>query len=166
MIFFLSLLVLTGMAWLLGRLGIPFLRDGRACMRLALTLALMFFGVDHLVTPERYLAMIETWMPWPEKVIAITGLCEIAGGLGLCLPALRRWAGLLLAVYFIAVFPANIHNAVQGLNVEGLPSSQWYYWLRLAFQPLAVWWALYGAGILSWPFGRSMPLHLTPTTTP
>ncbi|MFL1484071.1 DoxX family protein [Marinobacter sp. LN3S78] len=166
MIFFLSLLVLTGFAWLFGQLGVPSLRDGRACMRLALAIALVFFGVDHLLTPERYLAMIETWMPWPEVVIALTGLCEIAGGLGLLLPALRRWAGLLLAVYFIAVFPANVHNAVQGLNVDGLPSSQWYYWLRLAFQPLAVWWALYSAGILRWPFDRSTPLNQTPTTSP
>src|SRR5690606_18253394 len=53
--------------------------------------------------------------------------------------------------YFIAVFPANVHNALQGLNVQGLPASDWYYWVRLGFQPLAVWWALFCSGLIDWP---------------
>lgn len=151
MIFFLALLVLTVLAWLAGRLGVVSLRQGRACMRLALALALMFFGADHLLVPERYLPMIESWLPHPELVVGLTGLCEIAGGLGLLIPRLRRAAGAVLGVYFIAVFPANVHNALQGLNVQGLPASDWYYWVRLGFQPLAVWWALFCSGLIDWP---------------
>lgn len=164
MIFFLSLLILTGLAWLVGRLGMTALRDGRVCMRLALAAALMFFGTDHLLTPERYLAMIETLLPWADVVVALTGLCEIAGGLGLLIPGLRRWAGVLLAVYFVAVSPANIHNALQGLSVDGLPESQWYYWVRLGFQPLVIWWALYSTGNLRWPFGGRTRSDRAPTT--
>lgn len=166
MIFFLALLILAGLAWFAGRLGVAALRDGRACMRLALTVALVFFGTDHLLNPERYLAMIETWLPWAEAIVALTGVCEIAGGLGLLHPGLRRWAGLSLALYFMAVFPANVHNALQGLNVQGLPTSQWYYWVRLGFQPLAVWWALYSSGILRWPFGGRARDHRKPTINP
>lgn len=151
MIFFLALLVLTVLAWLAGRLGVVSLRQGRACMRLALALALMFFGADHLLVPERYLPMIESWLPHPELVVGLTGLCEIAGGLGLLIPRLRRAAGAVLGVYFITVFPANVHNALQGLNVQGLPASDWYYWVRLGFQPLAVWWALFCSGLIDWP---------------
>src|SRR5687767_625922 len=33
--------------------------------------------------------------------------------------------------------------------------AQWYYWLRLAFQPLAIWWALYSAELMAWPFNKS-----------
>ena len=162
MIFFLTLLTLTGLAWLAGRMGMTSLREGRACMRLALTVALVFFGVDHLLTPQRYLPMIESWMPWADTVVALTGVCEIAGGLGLLLPGLRRWSGALLAVYFIAVFPANVHNALQGLSVDGLPASQWYYWVRLGFQPLAVWWALFSAGLVRWPFTGGSDISLRP----
>lgn len=61
------------------------------------------------------------------------------------------WLAGRLGVYFIAVFPANVHNALQGLNVQGLPASDWYYWVRLGFQPLAVWWALFCSGLIDWP---------------
>ncbi len=162
MIFFLSLLVLTGLAWLAGRMGVTSLREGRACMRVALTVALVFFGADHLLTPQRYLPMIESWMPWASTVVALTGICEIAGGLGLLVPRLRRLAGALLAVYFIAVFPANVHNALQGLSVDGLPVSAWYYWVRLGFQPLAVWWALFSAGLVRRPFTGGSDISLRP----
>jgi len=32
-----------------------------------------------------------------------------------------------------------------------LPSARWYYWLRLPFQPVAIWWALFAAGAIAWP---------------
>ena len=87
---------------------------------------------------------------------------EIAGGIGLLLPELRRLAGAMLALYFVAVFPANLHNALNGLAVEGLPQAQWYYWVRLAFQPCAVWWALYCAQLIGWPFAGRTRLEVHP----
>ncbi|WP_199532371.1 DoxX family protein [Neopusillimonas maritima] len=148
MIFFISLLVLTGLARLIGWLGVDHLRQRHTSMRIALAIAMIFFGIDHLITPERYLPMIESWLPFPNSVIAITGICEIGGGLGLLTQRFRRLAGLMLAIYFVAVFPANVHNAIYGLQVQGLPTSEWYYWARLCFQPLAVWWALYCTGYI------------------
>ena len=82
------------------------------------------------------------------------GLAEIAGAIGLMLPRWRRLAGAMLAIYFVAVFPANIHNALNGLAVDGLPQAQWYYWARLPLQPLAVWWALYAVDLVRWPFAK------------
>jgi uncharacterized membrane protein len=54
----------------------------------------------------------------------------------------------MLAIYFVCVFPANIKNAIDGLNVEGLPQAGWYYWGRLLFQPVAVWWSLRAAEVI------------------
>lgn len=156
MIFFIALLSLTAIAWFAHTLGLAGLDSAAARMRLALAAALLFFGADHLLTPERYLPMVQGLVPWPAFIVAFTGLCEIAGALGLLAPRLRRWAGMLLAIYFIAVFPANIRNALQGLSVAGLPDAQWYYWLRLGFQPLAVWWALFSAGITRWPLPKQL----------
>lgn len=155
MIFFLCLLVLSGFALLLGSFGTTYLRHWRTCMRLAMAITMVVFGVDHLLTPERYLAMVESWLPSAEAIVALTGYCEIAGGMGLLIPVLQRWAGLMLAAYFIAVFPANIHNALYGLDAQGLPSAELYYWVRLLFQPLAVWWALYCVGAICWPLRRA-----------
>jgi uncharacterized membrane protein len=149
MLFFALLLVLT-------LLAAPFLSGWPARMRLAMALALFFVGADHWLNPDRYLAMMPPWIPLHLELVLFTGAAEIAGGAGLLWKPTRRLAGLMLAIYFVAVFPANVHNAVNGLAVEGLPQAGWYYWVRLPFQPLAIWWALFGAELIRWPFaGRS-----------
>jgi uncharacterized membrane protein len=117
-------------------------------MRWGMAGALLFFGLDHLLTPDRYIPMVPTIVPHPDLIVAFTGLCEIAGGIGLLLPRVRKLAGIMLALYFVCVFPANVKNALDGLSVDGLPSAQWYYWIRLLFQPLAVWWALFAAEVI------------------
>ncbi|MFF1572361.1 DoxX family membrane protein [Leifsonia sp. NPDC058292] len=50
----------------------------------------------------------------PEVLVAITGVCEIAGGIGLLVPATRVPAAVLLAVFLVAVFPANAYAARHG----------------------------------------------------
>jgi uncharacterized membrane protein len=148
MFFVILLLVLCSAAWGASRLGAPALADWPARMRLALALALLFAGTDHWLTPERYLPMMPGYLPWHLPLVLFTGACEIAGALGLLFPSTRRLAAALLALYFACVFPANVHNALNGLTVEGLPQAQWYYWLRLPFQPLIILWTLYAGGLL------------------
>jgi uncharacterized membrane protein len=148
MFFVILLLVLCSAAWGASRLGAPALADWPARMRLALALALLFAGTDHWLTPERYLPMVPGYLPWHLPLVLFTGACEIAGALGLLFPSTRRLAAALLALYFVCVFPANVHNALNGLTVEGLPQAQWYYWLRLPFQPLIILWTLYAGGLL------------------
>lgn len=148
MLFIVLLIVLSLGAWSASRLGLPGLADWPARMRLALAMALLFAGVDHWLTPGRYLPMMPDYLPWHLPLVLFTGTCEIAGALGLLLPRTRRLAAGLLALYFVCVFPANVHNAMNGLMVEGLPQVQWYYWLRLPFQPLIILWTLYAGGLL------------------
>lgn len=152
MLFFALVASITLAAWLASRFGVPGPGDWRARMRWGLALALIFTGIDHLVNPGRYLPMMPAFLPLHSEIVLFTGLCELAGAVGLMIPRLRRLAGIMLAIYFVCVFPANIKNAVEGLSVEGLPSANWYYWVRLAFQPLVIWWTLYAAGVIDWPF--------------
>ncbi|MDQ0463834.1 putative membrane protein [Caulobacter ginsengisoli] len=109
------------------------------------------FGVFHLVASQRFLPIMPDWVPYPLLVIQLTGLAEIAGGLGLQIPALRRWAGIGLALYAVCVFPANLHHAFDHVTVPGLPSNWWYHGPRLALQPVLVWLALVAAGVVRWP---------------
>jgi uncharacterized membrane protein len=155
MLFFALLAVLTAFAAGLHYLRVPGLATGRARMRLALALALLFIGTDHWVNPQRYLPMMPGWIPLHLELVLLTGAAEIAGGLGMLWAGTRRLAGLMLAIYFVAVFPANIHNALNAVAIDGLPQAAWYYWVRLPFQPLAIWWALYAAGLIRWPFATS-----------
>jgi uncharacterized membrane protein len=155
MFFFALIAAVTLLAALAGRLGAPGLDRWPARMRLGLAVALALAGADHLANPWRYLPMLPEVVPFPRATVLLTGLCEIAGGVGLLVPRPRRLAGIMLALYFVCVFPANIRNALAGgAGVKGLPvaaASAWYYWLRLGFQPLVVWWALRAAEVIAWP---------------
>ena len=151
MLFIALLILLTLLATLADRLGVPDVNNWPARMRLAMAVALLLVGSDHLLTPQRYLPMMPDLLPYHLELVLFTGLCELAGAIGLLLPRWRRWAALALAVYFVCVFPANIKNAIDGLDVEGLPAATWYYWLRLPMQPLIVLWALYGGELIGRP---------------
>ncbi|MFC0681318.1 DoxX family membrane protein [Lysobacter korlensis] len=50
-------------------------------------------------------------LPSPRALVYVTGLCEIAGGVGLLIPGVRLAAGFALIVFLVAVFPANAHAA-------------------------------------------------------
>jgi uncharacterized membrane protein len=79
-------------------------------------------------------------------MIAATGICEIAGAIGLLVPSTRRIAGIMLALYAVCVFPANIKHAIDDLSSgSGLPI--WYHAPRLLLQPLIRWWALWAGGM-------------------
>jgi uncharacterized membrane protein len=156
MLFFALIAIITLLAKLVLSFAAPTAADWRNAMRLGLAAALIFTGIDHLITPQRYLPMMPSFVPWPAEIVAFTGVCEIAGAVGLFIPRLRTLAGIMLAVYFVCVFPANIRNAIEGLSVDGLPGAGWYYWARLAFQPLVIWWTLYASAVIGWPFrGRA-----------
>jgi uncharacterized membrane protein len=70
----------------------------------------------------------------------------------LAIPRLRRLAGIMLALYAVCVFPANVKHALDGIHLPPAPDSWWYHGPRLAFQPVLVWWALFCAGVIDWPF--------------
>jgi uncharacterized membrane protein len=47
----------------------------------------------------------------PRGWVWVTGVAEIAGGIGLLVPTTRPVAGILLAVFLVCVFPANAYAA-------------------------------------------------------
>jgi uncharacterized membrane protein len=119
-----------------------------------LGLAYAAFGVLHLSDVPGFLPIMPAWVPYPALVIQLTGAAEIAGGLGLLIPRLRRAAGIGLALYAVCVFPANLHHALDGVHVPGLPDSWWYHGPRLALQPVLVWLALLAGGVVGGRRGR------------
>lgn len=111
--------------------------------RRGLAVAMGVAGVSHLVSPTPFLQHLPTWMPGREAVVLASGLVEIGFAAALLGP--RRWrraTGLSLAAFLVAVFPANVYVAVTGVEVDGLPAGP-YRWIRLPFQALFVWWALW-----------------------
>jgi uncharacterized membrane protein len=67
---------------------------------------------------------------------------------------LRRWAGITMAIYALGVWPANFKHALDGIDLRYVSSSWLYHGPRLALQPVIMWWALYCAGVIDWPWRR------------
>ncbi len=126
----------------------------RRQLRAALSVFFLAAGVLHLTATDPFVSIVPDWVRYPRIVVEITGICEIAGALAVLTRRWRRLAGLMLALYAICVFPANIKHALDGISVPGLPSSWWYHAPRLMAQPIIVWWALYASGVIDWPFAR------------
>jgi uncharacterized membrane protein len=78
-------------------------------------------------------------------LVAVSGVAEIAGGIGLLIPRLRRWAGWGLIALLIAVFPANVYMAVSPQRIPDLHFARWMLWLRLPLQGVFVVWVWYAS---------------------
>ena len=128
----------------------------RAIMRWLMAAFYIAAGVAHLVAPDKLLAITPSWVPFASQIILVTGLCELAGALALVTRPLRRWAGYALAAYAICVWPANFKHAVDGIDLPYIANSWLYHGPRLAFQPVLVWWALFSAEIIDWPWRRNL----------
>jgi uncharacterized membrane protein len=129
----------------------------RLVLRLALAAIYLVAGALHLTATAGFAAIVPPAIPFARSVVLLTGACEIAGAFGLLVPTTRRLAGVMLAIYAICVWPANIYQALWHVPVPPLPDSWWYHAPRIAFQPVLVWWALFAGGALSWPFRRDAP---------
>lgn len=103
----------------------------------------MFFiiaGAVHFISPAPYLAIVPSSIPWPGAVVALSGVAEILGGVGVCFHSTRHIAGWGLIALLIAVFPANIHAISTGIVMGGHSLPAWMLWARLPFQLLFIAW--------------------------
>ncbi len=123
-----------------------------------LGIAVVFYGgagLVHLTSPDAFLPIVPDWVPDPRAVVLATGACEVAGAAGLLTRRFRGLAGIMLALYAVCVYPANVKHAMENIDVPQLPRSWWYHGPRLLAQPVIVWWSLFCAGVITWPFGRT-----------
>lgn len=113
-----------------------------------------FAGVVHIAAPGLFMPVMPDWVPLPREVIIATGVCELFGAAGLITRRWRWWAGVMLALYAVCVYPANIKHAWLDLAVAGDWSTLWYHVPRLPMQPVIIWAALYAGGVIDWPWRR------------
>lgn len=120
----------------------------RTFARLALGAAMVGAGIAHLTTQrDEFQAQVPEWFPLDEDLTVVgSGVVEIALGASfIALPRRRRLVGGLLAAFYVAVFPGNVGQYVEGMDAFGLDTDRKRL-VRLAFQPVLVLWALYGGG--------------------
>lgn len=105
-----------------------------------LAAAFTLAGINHFVMPGSYRKIVPPGFGDPARVVAISGVAELAGGLGVLPGRTRRIAGLWIVGLLIAVFPANVYMALQPQQFKPIP--RWALYLRLPLQPLMMWWVL------------------------
>lgn len=111
-------------------------------------------GVLHILRPGGFLTITPDWVPFPEAVVFMTGVAEIAGAIGLMTQRYRYAAGVGLALYALCVWPANINHAVNDIAIGGKTLGLGYHAPRLMLQPVIIWWALWVGQVTDWPFTR------------
>ena len=99
----------------------------------------MLAGLNHFRNPSFYVDIMPPYLPWHGALVAISGVAEIALGALLLFRRWSVWAGWGLMALLVAIFPANLHMA---MNPQLYPSiSPVALWMRLPLQGLLIAWA-------------------------
>jgi uncharacterized membrane protein len=97
-------------------------------------------GVNHFVMARAYQRIVPPRLAVEaERIVQVSGVAEVAGGVGVLLARTRRPAGLGLIALLAAVFPANLYMASAPERFPRIP--RWALYARLPLQPLMMWWA-------------------------
>ncbi len=136
------LIVLFGSLFLyrlVGLAGVSWLSMWVDCARLALVTMFLFTAVSHFA-PMRVdlIAMVPRTLPRPDLIVFATGVAEIAGAVGLLIPATRLWAACGLIALLLAMLPANVSAARHGLSLRGRRATPLL--LRVPMQVLFIVW--------------------------
>ena len=118
----------------------------KGVIRLLLAAFYAAAGYFHLATPEPFLTITPSWVPYPDHVIWWTGIAEIAGAVGLVQPfspKLRQAAGIGLALYALCVWPANVNHFAMDMAREDGGLGLAYHVPRMIAQPVLIWLALW-----------------------
>jgi uncharacterized membrane protein len=121
-------------------------------MRIVMAAFMLGGFVLHFRATDQLVAITPEWVPFAREVVLATGVLELIFAFALLVPRLRKITGVAIALYVIAVWPANFKHAFEHIVTPPIPDSWWYHAPRLALQPVIAWWALFAARVIDWPF--------------
>jgi len=104
-----------------------------------LAVAFVFAGSNHFVNPDFFVAIMPPYLPAHLELVYLSGVFEIAGGIGVLIPRVRSLAGWGLVALLVAVFPANLHMALNPESFSDVSPGALY--TRLPIQVLLIAWA-------------------------
>jgi len=113
----------------------------RVRLRWLLTGFMVAIGIAHFANPGPFVAIVPDALPYKQFLVYLSGVFEIALGLGLAWSRSRRLAAWGLIALYVAVFPANVNMAVNDVPVQGHHVPAWALWGRLPLQLLLIAWA-------------------------
>lgn len=120
----------------------------RTIAKILLGAVLLFAGIAHVsFARSTFVAQVPAWVPLsPDFVVVASGCVELALGLALIVrPKQQAITGLIVAFFFLAIFPGNISQTLTHTDAFGLNNDAARI-IRLFFQPLLIVWALWSTG--------------------
>tara|TARA_X000000950_G_C13872548_1_gene643521 strand:+ start:155 stop:532 length:378 start_codon:yes stop_codon:yes gene_type:complete len=110
-------------------------------LNFSLSIVLFIAGATHLIKPGMYLKAMPPYIPYHYEIIIFTGILELIFSFSLIYRKTLKFTSRILPIYFIALLPAHIHVAQNGIEIFGV-SSKFLLWLRTVFQSVFILWAL------------------------
>lgn len=116
------------------------LKTGGGTSRIVLAALFAFAGTMHFIIPDQYAAIMPPALPMHRALVYVSGVAEIAGGIGLLVPRTRRAAGIGLVLLLIAVWPANLQMLLNARAAGASALAQTLLLLRLPLQFVLIAW--------------------------
>ncbi|CAD0219267.1 DoxX family protein [Chryseobacterium sp. D764] len=145
-----KLLVILFTTFILALLG-TFLFQGKPDFifsgNLGMAVFILFTGFSHFKFQKGMAMMIPEFIPARMFWVYCTGVLEIAAGIGLMIPAIREITAILLIIFYVLVFVANINSSRKRINIFKAdytgPGMKYLYTQRIPMQIILIVWTWY-----------------------
>ncbi len=114
------------------------MRTCKLILKYLLGISFVVAGLNHFLNPAFYLKIMPPFLPWHLFLVYLSGFFEVFLGVALLIKRSTRLAAWGLIALLVAVYPANVHMA---LNPELYPQYKpALLWLRLPIQVVLMVW--------------------------
>ena len=114
---------------------------------LGMAVFIIFTGFSHFKFQKGMAMMIPNFIPAKMFWIYFTGLIEITAGVGLMIPSIRETTAILLIIFYVLVFVANINSSKKNINIFKAdysgPGMSYLYKERIPMQIILIGWTWY-----------------------
>ena len=119
-------------------------------------------GINHFVMPRAYESIMPDYLPAQRALVYASGVAEIAGALATMHPRARKAGGWILIATLVAIFPANVHMALNADRYPDIPGGRFTLLARLPLQVLFVYWVWIAALSDEAPAAAAPPTERNP----
>ncbi|UWX61422.1 hypothetical protein N0B40_03880 [Chryseobacterium oranimense] len=114
---------------------------------LGMAVFIIFTGFSHFKFQKGMAMMIPDFIPGKMFWVYCTGFLEIAAGIGLMIPSIRETTAILLIIFYVLVFIANINSSRKNINIFKAdytgPGMSYLYRERIPMQLILIAWTWY-----------------------
>jgi uncharacterized membrane protein len=125
-------------------------------LRIVLGAIMVYAAIAHFTFRRKeFLGQVPDWVPLKkDTVVILSGVAELILGLAMIFATpYKVWAGIALAIFFVLIFPGNIYQYRNRTTAFRMKTDKARL-IRLFFQPVLIFWALWSTGALDYILRR------------